>query len=238
MLSLHNLFILVLIYTSTVAVSFYIQVLQTSATIIGATTGSVVAVHAGSLFVKAGRFWIDIVSGSILFKGSSNCHLLSLTPGATPGPTGNAAQIGAVEINIQETSQITTTEIESAKSLLFKDTLSPASTPIPSSSPSANSSSGNSIYDLSRKAKAIILAVIGIVFVLGTFLVIYLRKQRFIKQRRQIAAFRERLAQIPQEVCQDWEFNQPGAVSQVQRRLLVREVATWVCGRIVLPRKD
>ncbi|KAH7868843.1 uncharacterized protein C8R40DRAFT_800180 [Lentinula edodes] len=60
------LLLLVLIYTSTVAVSFYIQVPQTSATIIGATTGSVVAVHAGSLtFVKAG----------ILFKGSSNCLL-------------------------------------------------------------------------------------------------------------------------------------------------------------------
>ncbi|KAJ3901247.1 hypothetical protein F5879DRAFT_992123 [Lentinula edodes] len=50
-----SLLLLVLIYTSTVAVSFYIQVPQTSATIIGATTGSVVAVHAGSLtFVKAG----------------------------------------------------------------------------------------------------------------------------------------------------------------------------------------
>ncbi|KAJ3912989.1 hypothetical protein F5877DRAFT_84233 [Lentinula edodes] len=42
-----SLLLLVLIYTSTVAVSFYIQVPQTSATIIGATTGSVVAVHAG-----------------------------------------------------------------------------------------------------------------------------------------------------------------------------------------------
>ncbi|KAJ3889508.1 hypothetical protein GG344DRAFT_67061 [Lentinula edodes] len=280
------LLLLVLIYTSTVAVSFYIQVPQTSATIIGATTGSVVAVHAGSLtFVKARRFWIDIVSGSILFKGSSNCHLLSLTPrqaqllsqqamlhksgrlkliskkqgesndpGSTtymnpkfvdqylvPVPlpliwakgvistTGSGSisatisslprapatvasstlswlNVISLSMQLDESSilisQITTTEIESdispspsssssgsdpsrttsSSDLIVplmistmssvgtdSDTLSPASTPIPSSSPSANSSSGNS-----SKAKAITLAVIWTVFVLGTFLVIYL----------------------------------------------------------------
>ncbi|KAJ4481352.1 hypothetical protein C8R41DRAFT_982751 [Lentinula lateritia] len=155
------LLLLVLIYTSTVAVSFYIQVPQTSATIIGATTGSVVAVHAGSLtFVKAG-------SASDLSRIASSSDLTTLP--------------------FLPTSSVDT----------CTDTLSLTSTMISSSSPSAKSSSGNSIHGLSHKAKAITLAVIGIVFVLGAFLVIYLRKKGFITQHRQIAVFCERLAQTP-----------------------------------------
>ncbi|KAJ3993977.1 hypothetical protein F5050DRAFT_1777744 [Lentinula boryana] len=74
------------------------------------------------------------------------------------------------------------------------DPISSATTTISAPSSSVTSAGSSPPKGLSHKAKAITLVVIGIVFVLGVTLLNRLRKQ---KQRRRIAAFRERLAQIP-----------------------------------------
>ncbi|KAJ4485191.1 hypothetical protein J3R30DRAFT_1322915 [Lentinula aciculospora] len=88
--------------------------------------------------------------------------------------------------------KMTTTLTPIATSTVRTDTSSSMSTP--TSSPDSSSSDGRG---LSRKCKAIVLAVIGATVVLGTLLIMCIRKRRFIKQRRRIAVFRERLAQIP-----------------------------------------
>ncbi|KAJ3889507.1 hypothetical protein GG344DRAFT_78723 [Lentinula edodes] len=199
------LLLLVLLHTFTFVVSFDIRVPQTSATIFvpitvtwslsngdptsfglmekdvdDGTIGSVVAVNAGSssvgnaelTFVKAGQY---VIQGILQLSSSAS------------DPLGITSSSDLTTLPMLPTSSVGT----------GTHTLSSTSTMIPSSSPSATSSSNNSIHGLSPRSKAITLAVIGTVFVLGTLLVMYIRKRRFIKQRRQIAAFRERLAQIP-----------------------------------------
>ncbi|KAJ3912988.1 hypothetical protein F5877DRAFT_84232 [Lentinula edodes] len=188
------LLLLVLLQTFTFVVSFNIRVPQTSATIFvpitvtwslsngdptsfglmekdvdDGTIGSVVAVNAGSSSV-------------------GNAELTFVKAGSSASdPLGITSSSDLTTLPMLPTSSVGT----------GTHTLSSTSTMIPSSSPSATSSSNNSIHGLSPRSKAITLAVIGTVFVLGTLLVMYIRKRRFIKQRRQIAAFRERLAQIP-----------------------------------------
>ncbi|KAJ4481353.1 hypothetical protein C8R41DRAFT_841939 [Lentinula lateritia] len=155
------------------------------------TTTSFSTSQISQTFVPPSRTSVTTASNTfssqITSTETTGITLPSLFSSSASDPLGIASSSDLTTLTMLPTSSVGT----------GTHTLSSTSTMIPSSSPSATSSSNNSVHGLSPRSKAITLAVIGTVFVLGTLLVMYIRKRRFIKQRRQIAAFRERLAQIP-----------------------------------------
>ncbi|KAJ3769088.1 hypothetical protein FB446DRAFT_749330 [Lentinula raphanica] len=122
---------------------------------------------------------------SSLSESTSSSSVSSPTSIVTSSPMPNISSTP-----IDSTSTVTTVVTSSNAETSATTTLSSGS-PSHSSTDNSRPPSG-----LSVKAKAIILAVIGTTFVLVTVLVSRLRRRRLLQQRR-LAAFRQRLAQIP-----------------------------------------
>ncbi|KAJ3839398.1 acetyl-CoA synthetase-like protein [Lentinula raphanica] len=170
--------------------------------------GEIVPVDAGSsfsgtaelTFTKIGQFVIQGIKQQSTSNSSplptvvittivTTTSSLSPTSIVTSSPMPN---ISSTPISSTSTSTSTVTTVVTSSNAETS-----ATTTLSSGSPS-HSSTDNSRppSGLSVKAKAIILAVIGTTFVLVTVLVSRLRRRRLLQQRR-LAAFRQRLAQIP-----------------------------------------
>ncbi|KAF5379258.1 hypothetical protein D9757_010683 [Collybiopsis confluens] len=111
---------------------------------------------------------------------SSAATSTSEIPSSSSHPTSSSPTLVTIPISTQLSSTITSAASASSNTTL----------------PGASASHSNGGLSYTAK-KIIILAVTGTVVVGGTVMIMYIRKRKFIKQRRQLASFRQRLARIP-----------------------------------------